>query len=134
MSFEGDTCGRLTPQRRRGDSWTPQDEKALAKDYIHGMVNHVSGYVRGRVYTNGPENFWGLVRRTLHGTFIAVEPFHLDRYLDEQVFRYNDRSTQDNPLNDTDHFLLVMSQVGNRRIIYKELTGKTEDGTTPTPF
>lgn len=109
-------------------------EKALAKDYIHDMVNHLSEYVRGRVHTNGLENFWSLVKRTLHGTYIAVEPFHLDRYLDEQVFRYNNRSTKDNPLTDSDRFLLALSQVANKRLTYKELTGKTEDGTTPTPF
>ncbi len=37
----------------------------------------------------------------------SVEPFHLDRYVAEQVFRYNNRATKDNPLNDADRFLLV---------------------------
>jgi transposase-like protein len=109
-------------------------EKALAKDFVHEMVNHVQEYVRGRVHTNGLENFWALLKRGLHGTYIAVEPFHLDRYIDEQVFRYNNRSTKDNPLNDSDRFLLALSQVANKRLTYKELTGKTEEGTTPETF
>ena len=55
-------------------------------------------YVNGRVHTNGLENFWSLLKRSLKGTYVAVEPFHLDRYVDEQVFRYNNRATEDNPL------------------------------------
>jgi len=64
------------------------------------------------------------LKRTLRGTYVAVEPFHLDRYLDEQVFRFNNRATKDNPLNDADRFALVMSQVGGKRLTYKQLTGK----------
>jgi transposase-like protein len=110
-------------------------ENALSRHYVHDMVNHVSGYVRGRVHTNGLENFWSLLKRTLHGSYVAVEPFHLDRYLDEAMFRYNNRATKDNPLNDSDRFLLALSQVAGKRLTYKELTGKTdEDGTTPAEF
>ncbi len=43
------------------------------------------------------------MKRTLSGTYAAVEPFHLHRYLDEAMFRYN-RATKDNPLNDSDRF------------------------------
>ena len=92
--------------------------------YIHDTVNHVSEYVKGRVHTNGLENFWSLMKRNLAGTYVAVEPFHLDRYLDEQMFRYNNRATKDNPLNDSDRFLLALSQVAGRRLTYAELTGK----------
>jgi hypothetical protein len=59
-----------------------------------------------------------------------VEPFHLDRYLDEQMFRYNNRATKDNPLNDSDRFSAVLMQLAGKRLTYSELTGK---GTT-TPF
>jgi len=72
------------------------------------------------------ENFWALTKRTLAGTYVAVEPFHLDRYVDEQVFRYNNRATKDNPLTDSDRFLLALSQVADKRLTYAELTGKTE--------
>jgi len=53
----------------------------LARLYAHEVVNHEMEYVRGRVHTNGMENFWSLLKRTLHGTYVAVEPFHLDRYV-----------------------------------------------------
>jgi transposase-like protein len=97
----------------------------LAQDFIHQTVEHASEYVRGQVHTQGIENFWSLLKRHLRGTYVAVEPYHLDRYLDEQVFRFNNRATKDNPLNDADRFALVMSQVGGKRLTYAELTGKT---------
>ena len=99
---------------------------ALKQQFIHETVSHVEAYVKGRVHTNGLENFWALTKRTLAGTYVAVEPFHLDRYLDEQMFRFNNRATKDNPLNDSDRFLLALSQVANKRLTYAELTGKTE--------
>jgi len=96
----------------------------LAQNYIHETVSHADCYVRGQVHTNCLENFWSLTKRTLRGTYVAVEPFHLDRYLDEQMFRFNNRATKDNPLTDSDRFLLALSQVADRRLTYKELTGK----------
>ena len=94
--------------------------------YIHDTVNHLKEYVRGEVHTQGIENFWSLLKRGLTGTYVAVEPFHLDRYVDEQVFRYNNRATRDNPLNDLDRFALAVSQIAGKRLTYAELTGKTE--------
>ena len=55
---------------------------------------------------------------------MSVEPFHLFRYLDEQMFRYNNRATKDNPLNDADRFLLALSQIAGKRLTYQRLTGK----------
>jgi transposase-like protein len=92
--------------------------------YIHEVVNHAEEYVRGQVHTNGLENFWSLLKRNLKGTYVAVEPFHLERYVDEQVFRFNNRATKDNPLNDSDRFLLALSQVAGKRLTFAELTGK----------
>jgi transposase-like protein len=117
----------------------------LHRNFVHEVVNHAQEYVRGQVHTNGLENFWSLLKRTLRGTYVAVEPFHLDRYLSEQVFRYNNRATKDNPLNDSDRFMLAMSEVLGHRLTYNELTGKNESpryqttGTgkaqqTPEPF
>ena len=60
----------------------------------------------------------------MRGTYVAVEPFHLDQYVSEQVFRYNNRTTKDNPLNDADRFMLAVSQVVGKRLTYTELTGK----------
>jgi len=99
----------------------------LVKDFAHEIVNHAERYVDGRVHTNGLENFWSLLKRTLKGTYVAVEPFHLDHYLDEQVFRYNNRATKDNPLNDSDRFAFLMSQVAGKRLTYAQLTGKGTD-------
>lgn len=102
----------------------------LEKKFAHEVVNHLETYVDGKVHTNGIENFWSLLKRGLNGTYVAVEPFHLFRYVDEQVFRYNNRATKDNPLTDSDRFLMAMHQVTGKRLTYAEVTGKT----TATPF
>jgi transposase-like protein len=99
--------------------------QGLEKKYVHKVINHSQEYVKGQVHTQGIENFWSLLKRTLRGTYVAVEPFHLDSYLDEQVFRYNNRSTKDNPLTDADRFALAVSQVSGKRLTYADLTGKT---------
>ena len=96
----------------------------LASVYAHDVVNHATEYVKARVHTNGLENFWSLVKRQLHGTYVSVEPFHLFRYLDEQVFRYNNRGSKDNPLTDSDRFALVVSQMLGKRLTFAEVTGK----------
>jgi transposase-like protein len=96
----------------------------LSEKFVHEVVNHSEQYVKGRVHTNGLENFWSLMKRGLKGTYVCVEPFHLERYVDEQVFRYNNRATKDNPLNDSDRFVLALSQIAGKRLTYKELTGK----------
>lgn len=92
--------------------------------FVHETVNQLDEYVRGDAHTNSIENFWALLKRGLKGTYVAVEPFHLERYVDEQVFRFNNRQTKRNPLNDADCFLLLLSQVSGKRLTYAELTGK----------
>jgi hypothetical protein len=113
------------------DDAVPYDK--LHWRYVHEVVNHAEEYVRGQVHTNGLENFWSLLKRGLKGTYVAVEPFHLDRYIDEQVFRYNNRATKENPLTDADRFSLALTQLANKRLTYAELTGKTAEGATGTP-
>src|SRR5438094_23352 len=93
----------------------------LEGEYAHQVINHAVSYVEGAVHTNTLENFWSLLKRGLHGTYVSVEPFHLFRYLDEQAFRYNHRKE----LNDGDRFSLVISQIVGKRLTYKELIGKT---------
>jgi transposase-like protein len=110
------------------DGYPAYDELA-AQHFIHETVNHVEEYVRGNVHTQGIENFWSLLKRTLTGTYVAVEPFHLDRYVTEQVFRYNTRATKDNPLTDADRFSAVLSQVAGKRLTYAEVTGKVGETT-----
>jgi transposase-like protein len=105
------------------DGATVYDNLAT-RDYIHETVNHLEEYVRGEVHTQGIDNFWSLLKRGLTGTYIAVEPFHMDRYVTEQMFRYNNRATKDNPLQDSDRFMLALSQIVGKRLTYAELTGK----------
>ena len=103
----------------------------LAPEYEHRIVNHLEKYVDGQVHTNGIENFWSLLKRGLGGTYVAVEPFHLFRYVDEQAFRFNNRKDVDgNKLDDADRFNIAMSQVLGKRLTYTELTGKVGE-TTP---
>ena len=91
----------------------------LRKTYIHKTVNHAMEYVRGEVHTNSLENFWSLLKRNLAGTYVAVEPFRLDRYLAEQVFRFNHRKGW----IDLGRFHLAMSGIAGKRLTYAELTG-----------
>ena len=90
----------------------------LDADYDHRTVNHAVEYVSGRVHTNRMENFWSLVKRGLHGTYISVEPFHLFRYLDERMFTFNERG-----LDDLARFEKVLGGVGKHRLTYSTLTG-----------
>lgn len=92
--------------------------------FVHDVINHSEQYVRGRVHTNGLENFWSLLKRGLKGTYVAVEPFHLFRYVDEQVFRYNNRKDGNQKVTPAERFARAMSQVAGRRLTYAELTGK----------
>jgi ISXO2-like transposase domain len=91
-------------------------------EFEHAMVNHFQKYVDGNVHTNGMENFWSLLKRTIGGTYISVEPFHLFRYVDEQAFRFNNRL----PLGDADRFSFLVRKIVGKRLTYAELTGKTE--------
>ena len=92
----------------------------LDSHYAHMVVDHAVSYVEdGVVHTNGLENYWSLLKRTIRGTYVSVEPFHLHRYLDEQSFRYNNRKDSDG-----ERFALVGSQVSGKRLTYKRLTGK----------
>jgi transposase-like protein len=98
------------------------------KDYFpHEVINHMEAYVKGRIHTNGIENFWSLLKRGLNGTYIAVEPFHLFRYVDEQVFRYNNRGgkNRENRVTDSDRFNLALSQISGKRLTFAEVTGKS---------
>ena len=92
---------------------------------MHEVVNKTESYVRGRVHVNGLENFWSLLKRGLNGTYVAVEPFHLFRYVDEQVFRFNNRKdAAKNVLTDAERFDIALSQIAGKRLTYAELTGK----------
>ncbi len=86
-------------------------------DYEHHIINHAKAYAEGNVHTNGLENFWSLLKRTLRGTYISVEPFHLFRSLDEQAFRFNTRK-----LSDAARFAITAGSVFGKRLTFAHLT------------
>ncbi len=92
--------------------------QGLASDYTHSVIDHAEAYVDGTVHTNGLENYWSLLKRSIRGTYVAVELFHLFRYLDEQAFRFNERTN-----NDAGRFDLAMRGIVGKRITYEELIG-----------
>ena len=96
----------------------------LAAEYAHKVVDHAERYVDGQVHTNGLENFWSLLKRGISGTYVSVEPFHLFRYLDEQVFRYNNRATKKRMVTDADRFSMAVSKIVGKRLTFAQLTGK----------
>lgn len=91
--------------------------------YVHEFIDHTEAYVNGQVHTNGLENFWSLLKRALKGTYVSVEPFHLQAYCDEQCFRFNNRG----PMNDAQRFTYLMRKIVGKRLTYAELTGKTNE-------
>ena len=95
----------------------------LCLTHVHKAIDHSREYVLGNVHTNGIENFWCLLKRTIGGTYTAVAPFHLDRYVIEQVFRFNERKR-----TDAGRFAQVMSQVVGKRLTYRVLTAKDDAG------
>jgi transposase-like protein len=96
--------------------WGRQDE------YIHKVIDHAEAYVDGVVHTNGMENYWSLLKRTIKGTYVSIEPFHLFRYLDEQALRFNTRK-----MTDGDRFAQMTRRVIGKRLTYADLTGKPQE-------
>lgn len=90
----------------------------LSGQYIHDVIDHAEAYVDGQVHTNGLENFWSLLKRAIKGTYVSVEPFHLFRYLDEQAYRFNNRT-----MNDAQRFSVALKGIIGKRLTYTALTG-----------
>jgi transposase-like protein len=103
-----DALKSYEPKTPKG--WMPSDL------YIHKVIDHAEAYVNGEIHTNSMENFWSLLKRTIKGTYVSVEPFHLFRYLDEQCFRFNERKG-----TDADRFVTALTAVTGRRLTYKDL-------------
>jgi transposase-like protein len=95
--------------------------RKLEDEYQHQVIDHAESYVRGKVHTNGLENFWSLVKRALKGTYVSVEPFHLFRYLDEEAFRFNERR---DPIGDGGRFVKVLRNATGRRLTHRQLTAE----------
>ncbi len=90
--------------------------QGLDADYIHQWIDHAEKYVDGLIYTNGLENFWSLLKRTIRGTYTHINPEHLFRYLDEQAYRFNTRKEKDG-----ERFIAVMQMLEGKRLMYKDL-------------
>ncbi|MEI6165465.1 MAG: IS1595 family transposase [Planctomycetota bacterium] len=90
-------------------------------DYTHKVVDHAECYVKDGVHTNGLENYWCLLKRTIKGTYVHCAPFHLFRYLDEQTYRFNERKGDDRA-----RFVDAVQTTKNRRLTWKKLTGKSD--------
>jgi transposase-like protein len=93
----------------------------LESDYAHQVIDHAVSYVEGNVHTNGLENFWSLLKRGISGTYVSVEPFHLFRYLDEQMYRYNNRK-----MTDGERFSIAVAGIVGKHLTFDQLTGKAE--------
>jgi transposase-like protein len=89
-------------------------------EFQHQVIDHAVAYVDGHVHTNGLENFWALLKRSISGTYVSVEPFHLFRYLDEQAYRFNNRK-----LTDGERFDIAVRGIVGKRVTFNELTGKS---------
>jgi len=76
------------------DEWRGYNDIA-DENTRHETVNHsIKEYARGDVHTNTVEGVWALFKRGVVGSFHGVSRKHLERYLDEFEYRYNNR---DNP-------------------------------------
>ncbi|MCB0400939.1 MAG: IS1595 family transposase [Flavobacteriales bacterium] len=90
--------------------------KGVARIYDHSVVKHNQGeYVNGRIHTNTIEGFWSLLKRGIFGIYHFTSKKHLQKYVDEFVFRYNTRSD-----SESNRFNLLLSNIENR-LTYKEL-------------
>jgi transposase-like protein len=115
-------AGEVSKTVKRGSNVYTDENAAydglVPPHFFRQAVNHAETYVRGNVHTNGIENFWSLLKRGLRGTYVAVEPFHLFRYVDEQAFRFNTRKA-----GDGERFMDVVRMAVGKRLTYRHLTG-----------
>lgn len=77
-------------------------------------------YVRGEAYTNTLEGWFSLLKRGVNGTFHHVSEQHLDRYIGEFVYRYNNRD-----MLDSERAKKAIKKTEGKRLIYKETKEKT---------
>jgi len=97
------------------DEW--QGYRYVGNNYNHSIVKHGCGeYVSGNTHTNTIEGFWSILKRGIIGIYHVVSRKHLQKYVDEFVFRYNTRK-----MFILDRFNLVLLNM-NYNITYKELT------------
>ena len=80
--------------------------KLSEQGYQHGMVNHsAEQYVNGIHHVNGVEGFWSHLKRGISSTHVSVSGKHLQKYVEEFSFRYNNRQAP------ADMFARMLAQV-----------------------
>ena len=84
------------------------------------VIDHAECYAKGKVHTNGLENFWSPFKRCIKGTHVSIEPFHLFRYLDAECFRYNNRKA-----SAATRFLRAALGIIGKRLTYQSLIGES---------
>jgi hypothetical protein len=94
----------------------------VSKLFAHETVGHGKGeYVRdGEIHTNTIESFWAIFKRGYKGIYHYMSKRHLQRYVDEYVFRYNRRSESMQPIFSD----VVESASVSAHLSYNELTEK----------
>lgn len=98
------------------DSW--RGYRGLHSHFAHEVVDHAVSHARGELHTNSIESFWALFKRGYVGIYHQMSRKHLQRYVDEFVFRFNRR---DNLMQD--QFSDVVANVTeSTRLPYRELT------------
>jgi transposase-like protein len=94
--------------------------KSLSETHQHGSVmHHRDEWVRGDVHTNSVESAWSLFKRSIVGSFHQISRKHMDAYLDEFEWRFNNR---ENPFLFRDTLIRLLS---SSKMEYKELIKKT---------
>ena len=70
-------------------------DRLTKEGFAHRRINHSEKvYVSGDVHTNTIEGFWSLVKRGIGGVYHSVSAKHLQGYLNEYAWRYNQRSDE----------------------------------------
>jgi len=84
----------------------PSYRKLNDEGYIHQFIQHADKvYAIDDCHINNIEGFWSLLKRGINGVYHSVSSKHLDNYINEYVFRYNNRENAE-PM-----FYLMMNQV-----------------------
>jgi len=94
--------------------------RGLHKEFAeHGKVNHGKGeYVRGDIYTNTLESYFGVMKRGLNGIFQHVSPQHLQRYCAEFDHRFTYRSA--NGYSDMERTDMALMGITGKRLMYRD--------------
>lgn len=103
----------------RTDSF-PSYKKVGREFASHETVNHAVEYVRGDAHTNTAESFFATLKRGIDGVYHHVSEAHLQRYLAEFDFRYNNRTAQG--ITDSERTMRALRGAEGKRLLYREAT------------